>query len=285
MEPKETLGIVGAGRVGQALARLLAPHFRTLLAARSRPARAAEFAGAGTRASALEHLASASDCVVIAVPDRGVSEVAERLSGFRPPVVLQTCGALGPADLRPLPELGCSCATFHPLQTFPSAAAGVAALPGSFLGVCGAGAAAEWCDRLARLLGCTPVRIAEDRLPLYHAAAVMASNCAVGLFEAASDLMERAGPGGPVAARALRPLMEASLSNAFTLGAGEALTGPVARGDAETVLRHVIAMKDLPSPLRGVYGAFGIYMVSLAAGQGLPEADARALLLALKGEG
>lgn len=279
----ETLGIVGAGNVGQAFGRLLASEFDLLLASRNRPIEAAAFAGSGARAVTLNEVAQASECILIAVPDSAVGNVAEQLSLHRPKAVLQTCGSLGPSALEPLPSRGTSCATFHPLQTFPDPVAGAAALRGSFFGVCGTGAAAKWCDRLAGLLDGSVVTVPEDRLPLYHAAAVIASNCAIGLADAAAELMNHAGIERAAASRALRPLIESSVANATTMVGAQALTGPVARGDSDTVRLHLDAMQGLPAPLRDLYREFGQYLVTLAVRRGLPPADAEEVRAALGG--
>ena len=269
----ESVGIVGAGSVGQALARLLAPSFTVLISSRSRSAAAAAFAGPGARACSLNELAAGSDCIVVAVSDRSVPDVAARLAAMRARVVLHTCGSLGPSDLSPLPESGASCALFHPLQTFPSPEAGLRALRGSAFGVCGGGDAAAWCQRLASVLGGTALPVPEGGLPLYHAAAVMASNCAVGLVEASLSLMEEAGVSRASARGPLRSLMASSLDNAHTMGAERALTGPVARGDAATVRRHLEAMRDQSGPLRDLYRAFGQLLLPVASRRGLAEED------------
>lgn len=279
----ETLGIVGAGSVGQAFGRLLAPHFRLLISSRRRAAEAAGFAGSGARAATLEKVAQSSDCILVAVPDSAVSRVARELSSHEPAVVLHTCGSQGPEGLQPLPEAGTSCATFHPLQTFPDPRSGATALPGSFVGVCGHGTALDWCRRLGRLLGAEIIVVAEDRLPLYHAAAVLASNCTVGLLHAASEVMEHAGVRRDLAFRAFRPLIEASLANAITMYGAGALTGPVARGDSDTVRRHLESLNDCPAPLRALYRDFGQYLVTLALRRGLPPRRAEELRTALGG--
>jgi predicted short-subunit dehydrogenase-like oxidoreductase (DUF2520 family) len=137
---------------------------------------------------------------------------------------------------------------------------------------------------LARLLGGTTVRIAEERLPLYHAAAVVASNGAVGLVDAASRLMEMSGVDRAEGRRALRPLIEASFGNALTMETERALTGPVARGDAATVRRHLDAMRNDSGPLRDLYRAFGHYLLTVALRRGLAPEDAVALRLSLNEE-
>ncbi len=269
MPQRKVLGIVGAGSVGQALARLLAPHFELLIASLRNAENAAAFAGGGARAVTPKALAGACECVLIAVPDSHVPPVAASLVGDGARIVLQTCGGLGPASMGARLDPGVSCATFHPLQTFPTPQAGVKKLPGSFVGVCGDGEALAWCERLACVLEATLVRITEDRMPMYHAAAVLASNCTVGLVDAAVALLEDAGMERAAAREALRPLMVASLENALTMESEQALTGPISRGDAVTVRRHLDAMRNLPAPLAELYRAFGLYLLPLALRGGL----------------
>ena len=279
-----TVGIVGAGSVGQTLARLLGAEFDVVVTSRSRARAAAAVASIEARAATFEALASSSDCVIVAVPDRAVSEVAAALARFDLTAVLQTSGALGPASLAPLRKRGVPCAMFHPLQTFPTPDAGAQRLPGSLVGICGDDRALAWCERLAAALRCATLRVAEDRLAQYHAAAVLASNCLVGLVDAAATLMEGAGVQRADALRALRPLLDASLENASTMGANQALTGPIARGDAVTVRRHLGSMRNSPTPLVGLYRAFGEYLLNLAQRRGLSDSEAAALRSALSEE-
>ncbi|MDE0264687.1 MAG: DUF2520 domain-containing protein [Bryobacterales bacterium] len=279
-----TVGIVGAGSVGQALARLLAADFDVIVTSRSGARAAAAVAGIEARAAPLEALARSSDCVIVAVPDRAVTEVAAVLARFDLAAALQTSGALGPASLAALRKRGVPCAMFHPLQTFPTPDAGAQRLPGSLVGICGDGPALAWCERLARALRCNTFSVAEDRLAQYHAAAVLASNCVVGLVDAAAALMEAAGVKRTDALRGLRPLLDASLENASTMEATQALTGPIARGDAVTVRRHLGSMRNSPTPLVGLYRAFGEYLLDLAQRSGLPASEAAAVRSALSEE-
>ena len=277
-----TVGIVGAGSVGQALARLLAADFDVIVFPSGNYGGAV--AGIDARAATLEALASSSDCVIVAVPDRAVPEVVAELARFDLAAALQTSGALGPASLAPLRKRGVPCAMFHPLQTFPTPDAGAQRLPGSLVGVCGDDRALAWCEGLAVALRCTTFKVAEDQLAQYHAAAVLASNCVVGLVDAAATLMEGAGVERMDALRALRPLLDASLENASTMEANQALTGPIARGDAVTVRRHLGSMRNSPTALVGLYRACGEYLLNLAQRRGLSDSQATAVRSALSEE-
>jgi predicted short-subunit dehydrogenase-like oxidoreductase (DUF2520 family) len=97
-------------------------------------------------------------------------------------------------------------------------------------------------SELARSLGMHPVAVPDDKKVLYHAAAVFASNYLVALEGVAEELLQNAGLAAGDARAALGPLMRAALDHALATGARDALTGPVSRGDAATVRRHLEAL-------------------------------------------
>jgi predicted short-subunit dehydrogenase-like oxidoreductase (DUF2520 family) len=122
----------------------------------------------------------------------------------------------------------------HPLQSLPSVELGLERLPGSWCAVDGPPAV----ERLAISLGMRPFRVAPDQRARYHAAATIASNHLVALLGQAMRVAEAAG----VPPEALLPLVRSSVDNVEALGARDALTGPVARGDGDTVVRHLDAL-------------------------------------------
>lgn len=191
--------------------------------------------------------------------------------------VLHTCGTRGPEALEPLAARGVSCATMHPLQTVASPERGLTSLLGAAFAITGQGPARAWAERIVTLLEGQVLWIPSERRPLYHAAAVMASNYVVGLLDAAIMLMAAAGVEEDQALRALAPLAQTSLSNALTLGPRRALTGPVERGDLETVSSHLKALGEVSAPLRELYRAAGLQVLGLARQRGLSEANARKL--------
>ena len=137
---------------------------------------------------------------------------------------------------RPDVEVG----SLHPLQSLPSPEIGVARLPGSWCAVDGPADV----ERLAISLGMRPFRVKDADRVAYHAAATVASNHLVALLGQAARLADAAG----VPPAALLPLVRATLENVETLGAEAALTGPVARGDVDTVRRHLDVLHDDEQP-------------------------------------
>lgn len=273
------IGIAGSGRVAQALGRLLARRGEHVAAVASRTSGHAAAAAAfiGCAAVPMEELPNRAARILIAVRDDAVEYVAGQLAGagMKAGAALHTCGARGTEILAPLAAAGVSCAVFHPLQTIASPEQGVEALPGSAFAISGEPAAVEWAAAICGLLGGTPLRVAPGLMPLYHAAAVMASNYVTSLVDAAVILMESAGIGGKTALGALGPLVRASIENSLALGPEKALTGPIERGDVETVRRHLGSLGGCPRSVSELYRSAGLHAVELARRRGLPEAKAR----------
>ncbi len=274
----DAIGIAGGGRIAQAFGRLLRERGEPVVAVASREpehaAAAARFIGCPLALSYAE-LASRVSRVLIAVPDDALVPVAAALAtGLKGGVALHTCGSRGPEALAALAAGGVSCGALHPLQTVATPEQGLAALPGAAFAITAEGPAAAWAERIVTLLNGLVLRIAAERRPLYHAAAVMAGNYVVGLVDAAVMLMKAAGVEQELALRALAPLVRAASANALALGPEKALTGPIERGDIETVALHWKALALEAAPLRDFYRAAGLHLVTLARRRGLPEASA-----------
>jgi predicted short-subunit dehydrogenase-like oxidoreductase (DUF2520 family) len=264
------IAIAGAGRVAQALGRLLLEGGEPVVAMAGREpectARAAAFVGAGVVPASFENLPTRATQILIAVPDDALIEVADRLAqgGMSAGVALHTSGARSASVLEALERRGVSCGVLHPLQTVASPEQGVQALPGSAFAVVGSGAATDWALEIVALLGGNALRIQPSQQPLYHAAAVMASNYVVALVDAAVILMEEAGIDRLEALRALTPLLTASAANAVTLTPAPALTGPIERGDLETIEMHLSALDQAPRTVSDLYRSVGRHAVELA---------------------
>ena len=285
MPPDSSLpiAIAGTGRVAQALGRLLAERGEPVAAVAGRnPERtraAAAFIGYKVKPATLGTLPKRTARLLIAVSDSSILEVAHAIagSGMKPGIALHTCGAMGPEALAPLAAAGVSCGVLHPLQTFATPGQGLSALTGCTFGIDGDEAALQWAVQIAHLLDAATLRIPPAGRLLYHAAAVMACNCVVALLDAAAMLMDAAGIEPDKTLLALGPLVEASVANALHIGTVEALTGPVRRGDLETVSGHLSALSKAPESVQGLYRAAGLHAVDLAVRGGLAPDRARLL--------
>lgn len=269
------LAIAGTGRVAQALGRRLALGGWPVAAVGGRDAgrreRAARFIGAGTRAVSFAELAAWSSYVVIAVPDDAIPKVAREIG--RVEVAIHTSGLYDVEPLAPLRKLGCACASMHPLQTVATPGQGVEALAGAWYSISGDEAACRFAGELVRAAGGRQFHVEGGRRPLYHAAAVMASNYVVTLLDAAVMLMERAGVEGAAARQALGPLVRSAVANALDMTPERALTGPIRRGDKGTLKLHCKELNDADPAIARLYGALGRRTIDLAVRAGLePEA-------------
>ncbi len=276
------IGIAGAGRLAQALGRLLRERGEPVAFLASRNLQhardAAQFIGAVETVTYAELPACASR-ILIAVSDDAVTPDAKLLvdSAMRTGSVLHTSGALSVDALAPLADQGVSCAALHPLQTVPSPEEGVASLPGVTFALDGEGTAAAWAGQIVSLLDGKILRIPPEVRPAYHAAAVMAGNGAIALLDAAVILMGSAGVDEATALGALAPLVRKSVENSLTIGPAGALTGPASRGDAGTLLAHWRSVSETPIPVRELYRALSLQLVDLAKRRGLPEETARGI--------
>lgn len=204
------IGIAGAGRLGPALARILYDAGQPVVCIASRtPGRAAQAAaliGPKVEPLAYGDLAGRATRILIAVPDDALEGVAAQI-GLRSGIALHTCGAKGAEALDALRRRGVSCGTLHPLQTVPDANEGARALDGAAFAISGDDCAIAWAACIAGLAHGRVLRVPDHARPLYHAAAVMASNHAVALMDAARQLMMQAGLEPEQALLALAPLI------------------------------------------------------------------------------
>jgi predicted short-subunit dehydrogenase-like oxidoreductase (DUF2520 family) len=211
--------------------------------------------------------------LILAVPDRALAEVAHDLAaaGPAPPgcAALHISGAISTDVLGPLHAAGYAIGSFHPLQTVADPWLSAARLTGIAFAIAGDPPAVLAARRLANALDGTPLVIPPGLRPLYHAAAVTASNYIVAVVAAACRLMEHAGVPPGATLPALLPLVEGTVDNLKQLGIHGALTGPIARGDVDTVRLH---LTRLSPDERQLYSALGREVLHIARAAGL---DAR----------
>lgn len=286
------IAIIGAGKVGTALAILLQRAGHRIVGVTCRTAASAEAAAAYVQApygtDPLQFTPQA-ELVFLTTPDRFIAGVCREIAaqkGFAPgTVVAHTSGVHSSAILESVIPLGAFPLSFHPLQTFADPLAGVQNLPGSYITIEGHEQALNTGRQLVRELQCRLLEIPAASKPLYHCAAAMACNYFTAVIEAALQAMEAAGIERREALPALYPLISGTLKNIAASGTIEALTGPVARGDVETVEAHLAALAAKRPHLLPVYSALGRIAVDMAAHKGTLGASGRKKILELFGEG
>jgi predicted short-subunit dehydrogenase-like oxidoreductase (DUF2520 family) len=250
---------------------------------------AAHAIGADVPSGLPEEVAPLGQLVLLTVSDDAIEslcrDLAEKGAFARGSVVAHCSGALSSSILASARECcGAQVGSMHPLQTFPDVQAGVSRFPGTFCFCEGDEPAATALENLAADLGGRPVRIKTEGKLLYHAAAVLASNCLVGLVDAALATARLAGIGQDDARAALAPLVGATAENVLRLGPAKALTGPVARGDHQLIQRQYAQLRQADVELAEIYRVLSRRIVQVALEKGtIAQAKAQALRDVLQG--
>jgi predicted short-subunit dehydrogenase-like oxidoreductase (DUF2520 family) len=213
----------------------------------------------------------AADLLLVAVSDAAIAGVAERLAPYAAAVrgAVHLSGLTPVGVLRPL-SAHCPVGSFHPLQTLPNPRDGRERLRGAWVAITSEDDGLfRLLVELAQSIGCRPFALADERKALYHAAASAAANYPVAALALARRLFEAAGVGFGVA----EPLVRAAIDNALRLGPEDALTGPVARGEAGTVRAQVEAVAAEVPDLAADFAALARVTAHLA-GTGADIEDA-----------
>ncbi|HYE99477.1 MAG TPA: DUF2520 domain-containing protein [Planctomycetota bacterium] len=258
------VAIIGAGKAGRALGRLarragyaIGP---VVCRTRAHAEAAAAFIGAGEPGA--EPIGA--ELTLLAVPDEAIPRVAASLKLPPRAVVAHTCGTHGAAVLRPCRPAG----ALHPLRSFADPGRAVEAFRGTFCAVDGDPDAVRALEAFVRRIGGRPLRVRSGRKALYHAGAVFASNYVVAVLDAALSLFQRAGLARDEAVEALAGLAGGTVANVRAVGLPDALTGPIERGDAATVGRHLDALRRHAPGLTELYARLGRRTVGIARAKG-----------------
>ncbi|MEP6697291.1 MAG: DUF2520 domain-containing protein [Pseudonocardiales bacterium] len=242
-----SVGVVGCGRVGSVLGAALqrAGHRVTAVSGVSpQSRRRAESLLPGVVVVAADEVVDATDLVLLAVPDDALVDLVAGLAEtgrWRPgQLVAHTSGAHGLAALEPATQTGALPLALHPVLPFSGRGDDdLARLVGASFGVSAPEALRLVAEALVVEMGGEPVWVLDVMRPLWHAALTIGANHLTTLVNEAADLLRAAGVAEPP--KVLGPMMGAALDNALRYG-DRALTGPVARGDAGTVARHLAAL-------------------------------------------
>lgn len=291
------IALVGAGRVGQTLGRLLAArgHRLTFVACRTQAAaeRAVAFIGAGQPTTydeaPLAAVQTGRGVVCIATPDDAITPMALHLAHCQPPwhgvVVLHCSGALSSTVLDVLRPYGAQVGSMHPLHAFGTASADPEVLRGVY-----------WCtegDAAAKHVACQLIRdlhghvnaIQPEHKILYHAAAAVAGNLLTGLMSVSFAMLAHCGIAPAQACAMLIRLSEGVLQRIKAEGEIAALAGPISRGDIATVAAHLEQLHTLPPVYEAVYRSLSLELVALAQRKGAAPGAALAAIEQLLQDG
>jgi predicted short-subunit dehydrogenase-like oxidoreductase (DUF2520 family) len=277
---KFSISIVGAGRLGGALAIALArKNYRISSVAARRfetAARVAQLIKPPPQILTAENLAAlpSSDIVFITTPDPEIEPTAVRLAANRnfnsETIFLHTSGSLSSAVLSKLKNVGANTGSLHPLVSVSDSGAGAERFAGAFFCVEGDAMAVAAAKQIVADLGGESFEINPEFKTLYHAAALMTAGHLVALFDVAAETLSRCGIEESEARRILLPLARSAVENLGRQTPAAALTGTFARADAETMRRHLESLGEHETALR-IYVELGKRSIELAREQGADD--------------
>lgn len=283
------VGVVSAGRVGAVLGAALARAGHTVVAASGvsrESVRRAENLLPDVPLLPPDEVATIADLVLLAIPDDALAGTVRGLvatDSLRPgQIVVHTSGAHGVDVLEPAMALGALGLAIHPVMTFTGNVEDLQRIESCCFGVTAAAdddAAWNVAEALVVEMGAEPVRVPAQARSLYHAALAHGSNHLVTLIADCADLLGAAGI--TPASRLLEPLLSAALDNVLRHG-DRALTGPVARGDVQTVRAHLAVLAG--SDALPAYVALARRTAERAVMAGLLSASSAAEVLAVLDE-
>ena len=267
-----SIGFIGAGTVGTALAVRLSERGYAVRAVASRSRSSAETLArriAGCRAAeSNQEAASQTDLVFITTPDDAIVSVVDGLQWRQGQGVVHCDGAASADILESARQAGALVGGFHPLQTFAGLKEALENLPGSTFAIEAEEPLYSILTQMAGDLDGRSIRLQGEEKVLYHAAAVIASNYTVTLMKMATDLWQAFGVPRAEATQALLPLLRGTVNNIAKVGLPNCLTGPIARGDIGTLRHHMLALRERAPGVLEAYRQLGLQAIPVALDKG-----------------
>ncbi len=267
-----TVGFIGAGTTGTALAVRLAQQGYLVIAVSSRSLTSAEKLAARINGCQVyktaQEVADVAQLIFITTPDDTISRVAAEVQWHKGQSAVHCSGAHSIDILEPAKRQGASTGCFHPLQTFASVDQAIDNIPGSTFAIEAEEPLSSILKEMATALEGEWVILKAGDKVLYHAAAVFACNYLVTLVKLATDLWQTFDVPPAQATRALMPLLQGTLSNIENVGLPNCLTGPIARGDLGTISRHLESLQKQAPSLLGIYKELGQRTIPIALAKG-----------------
>lgn len=272
----KSLSIIGCGTVGQTLAKLwsdqgvftigciLNKNLDSAFDAR-------KFIGSGEIAQEFHDL-RASDVWLIATPDDVISDSCGKLAATgllrEGNLVFHTSGALTSANLGPAWASRAMTASLHPIKSFVDTKSSVKSFEGTYCTFEGGEEAKEILQPAVEAIKGNFLSIKAENKPLYHAGTTILCNYLCALVDFGLTALEESGVAKEQAIDAVEPILRETMENVLELGGAEALTGPIARGDVETVRKQSAAIrKKLPSHIN-VFNILGLLTSDISEAKG-----------------
>lgn len=288
----KTFSIIGCGAVGKTVGRLfyeagiLEPRdilTRSLESARQ----AAEFIGAGRPTAAWQELREA-DLYLVAASDDAIATCAKALAqsgAVRPGVVVcHLSGALSSAVLEPVARLGALVASVHPVKSFAQPGVCVTDFAGTWCGIEGDPAAVDFLSGAFRAIGGEIFTLDPKFKTVYHAGSVMVCNYLTALIEAGARAYQKGGVPREQAFQVMEPLVRATVENVFRSGTAQALTGPIARGDAAVVSAQLEALEAWDGEMARLYRDLAVVALKISRRRGQASDSGLAAVAKLLGK-
>lgn len=279
------IAIVGAGKVGSVLGRVLVEHGECVVCVVSRSLKSAQTAGKFLRcrnvSDSLAAIPPTTSIIYITTPHAAVEGVAAGLARldhlrFKRLSVCHASGMLTAHVLEPLRTRGATVFSFHPLQTFPRGFEPRQIVPtarGIYYAVDGSPDALKRARQFARKLEGHVIEIRPEMRVFYHAACVVASNHLTALLADLETMFKRFGDGKQKFLTVFKPIIAATLRNVEATSPADALSGPVARGGVETVAQHFASVKRVAPELLPYFGTLTLETTRLAEQKGSLSGD------------
>lgn len=278
------VAIIGAGNLGTALGyalsqkgyRIKALSCRTLSSVR----KSLQIVGEGKAFSDNLQAAKQGKLIFICVPDNEIAKVVKELAGgtipWRKKYVFHCSGLVSAEVLDPLKAKGAFTASIHPVQSFSQKKGGPKQLEGIYFGLEGDEKALELAEKIVSRLGGYSIIIKGKDKALYHAACSIASNFFIVLLDVSVSLLKFIGFEEKQASKIVLPLIQGTLQNIKELDLESSLTGPVIRGDQESVKKHLEALRKYPGFLE-IYRSLAVQALEIAKRRKLPAEKIQAL--------
>ena len=282
--------IIGLGIVGTAIGHLLNKSGHKIVAISDKSAAALKRALPYTGGKAFSDPKKAvlkADSILITTPDDTILHACNEIADsklIKEKFVFHMSGACGLDLLDAAKKAGALVASIHPMQSFSSIDNAVNSIPGSVFGITADKIAKKQAEIIVADLRGIPIFVSPAQKPLYHAAACFASPYLVSLLNVVESIYESIGISKTNARKAYLPLLHGTLKNIEISGSIQALTGPIARGDAGTIKKHLAAIKKTQPQYSSLYSALGLVTVNIAQKKGtLSSKQAKIINDLLKG--